>query len=43
GICHYNAFTRCLDESSEVLFIGDNAGECVFDRILIEQMKKPFV
>jgi len=41
GICHYNAFTKCLDEVNDVLFIGDNAGESVFDRILIEQMKKP--
>ena len=25
------------------MYIGDNAGECVFDRILIEEMKKPVI
>jgi uncharacterized protein with ATP-grasp and redox domains len=24
-----------------ILYIGDNAGECVFDRILIEEIDKP--
>lgn len=40
GICHYSAFASCLNEASEVLYVGDNAGECVFDRILIEEIKK---
>lgn len=43
GICHYSAFTRHLNEASDVLYIGDNAGECVFDRLLIEQLKKPTI
>jgi len=43
GICHYSAFASCLNEASDVLYIGDNAGESVFDRILIEQIKKPTI
>jgi len=43
AICDYNRFKDCLDEAHEVLYIGDNAGECVFDRILIEEMKKPVI
>jgi len=31
-------FTRLLGESSQVLYIGDNAGEIVFDRLLVEQI-----
>jgi uncharacterized protein with ATP-grasp and redox domains len=34
-------FKKRLSESREILYIGDNAGECVFDRVLIEEMKKP--
>ena len=41
AICDYNRFKDYLNETSEILYIGDNAGECVFDRILIEEMKKP--
>ena len=25
------------------MYIGDNAGECVFDKVLIEEMKKPTI
>lgn len=39
----YSEFVNCLDQADNVLFIGDNAGECVFDRILIEEMNKPTV
>ncbi|MFV9646403.1 MAG: damage-control phosphatase ARMT1 family protein [Desulfobacterales bacterium] len=41
AICDYEKFKVQLNESSEILYIGDNAGECVFDRVLIEEMKKP--
>ena len=41
AICDYEKFKVQLNESNEILYIGDNAGECVFDRILIEVMKKP--
>ena len=43
AVCDYNKFKDCLDEVHEILYIGDNAGECVFDRILIEEMKKPVI
>jgi len=41
AICEYDKFRQYLDESDKVLYIGDNAGECVFDRVLIEEMNKP--
>ena len=41
GICDYSAFKDKLFEAKEILYIGDNAGETVFDRLLIEQMNKP--
>jgi uncharacterized protein with ATP-grasp and redox domains len=41
AICDYSAFERCLTKSGQILYIGDNAGETVFDRLLIEQMNKP--
>lgn len=41
AICDYHRFRDYLDEALEILYFGDNAGECVFDKILIEEMKKP--
>jgi len=41
GICDYDIFKNDLNNSSEILYIGDNAGECVFDRILVETLNKP--
>jgi uncharacterized protein with ATP-grasp and redox domains len=43
AIFDYVEFKDRLNEADEILFIGDNAGECVFDRILIETMKKPVI
>ena len=43
AICDFQAFRNSVDGAREVLYIGDNAGECVFDRILIEEIKKPVV
>ncbi len=40
GINHFEAFEKQLHKSDWVLYIGDNAGESVFDRLLIEQMGK---
>ena len=37
----YPAFKACLHGAREILYIGDNAGESVFDRILIEELQKP--
>ena len=41
AICDYSAFKRRLRESESILYVGDNAGETVFDKLLIEQMNKP--
>jgi len=41
AINSYRDFHQELEGAGRVLFIADNAGECVFDRILIEEMKKP--
>ncbi len=40
-VCDYTEFKDSLGKADNILYIGDNAGECVFDRILIETMKKP--
>ncbi|MGD2039009.1 MAG: ARMT1-like domain-containing protein [Desulfobacterales bacterium] len=41
AIFNCDEFRDYLAKSKAVLFIADNAGECVFDRLLIEEMKKP--
>ena len=41
AVCDYNRFKRNLDMAPNVLYIADNAGECVFDRILINEIQKP--
>jgi hypothetical protein len=41
AICDYDKFKSRLDETDKIMYIGDNAGESVFDRILIEQLNKP--
>ncbi len=41
AINDYGLFKAYLNEAKEVLYVGDNAGESVFDRMLIEQMGKP--
>lgn len=41
AIFHYNEFKEHLDNANSILYIGDNAGESVFDRILIEELGKP--
>ena len=41
AICDYSAFKNYLARAEQILYIGDNAGETVFDRLLIEQMNKP--
>jgi uncharacterized protein with ATP-grasp and redox domains len=43
AVCDFDGFKNKLDKVSNVLFLGDNAGECVFDRILIEEIKKPVI
>jgi hypothetical protein len=38
GIDHYEAFSRAVRESGKVIYAADNAGEIVFDRVLIEEI-----
>ncbi len=37
----YPEFRRQVERARHILYIGDNAGETVFDRVLIETMNKP--
>jgi uncharacterized protein with ATP-grasp and redox domains len=41
AIFNYKEFREHLDRASSVLFIGDNAGESVFDKLLIGELGKP--
>jgi uncharacterized protein with ATP-grasp and redox domains len=41
AILDYDAFKKQLEETKSILYIGDNAGESVFDKILIKELKKP--
>jgi len=43
AIWDYAAFRNALASAHEILYIGDNAGECVFDRVLIEELNKPVI
>jgi damage-control phosphatase, subfamily I len=36
--CDYNKFKSNLNNSNNVLILGDNAGEIVFDKLLVEQL-----
>jgi hypothetical protein len=38
--CEYAEFKKTLHRAHHILYIADNAGETVFDRLLIEQLKK---
>jgi len=39
SIFDYKSFRRTLNNAKTVLYLADNAGETVFDRILIEEIK----
>ncbi|OYT16927.1 MAG: hypothetical protein B7C24_05210 [Bacteroidetes bacterium 4572_77] len=41
AISDYSAFKKQLEKTKEILYIGDNVGESVFDKILIKELKKP--
>jgi hypothetical protein len=41
AIDHYEDLRNHMDHAREILYMGDNAGETVFDRVLIETMGKP--
>jgi len=37
GICDFDKFEETLNRAKTILYLGDNAGESVFDNLLIEQ------
>ncbi len=41
GIWHEDQFKSALKRADRVLYLGDNTGETVFDRLLIEVLGKP--
>lgn len=41
AVFHMAAFRRAVETAKKILYLGDNAGESVFDRLLIETMGKP--
>lgn len=43
AINHYLEFCQALDKAEKILYIADNAGETVFDRLLIEELQKPVI
>lgn len=42
SIYHYDKLCEKLNNAETLLFIGDNAGEIVFDTVLIREVKKEF-
>ena len=43
GLFAYPAFKRALKKAKEILYLADNAGEVVFDRVLIEELDKKII
>lgn len=43
AVNHYEEFRRALDNAQNIVYIADNAGETVFDRLLIEEINKPVI
>lgn len=41
AISHFDQFVARLGKATSVLYLGDNAGESVFDKLLIEELHKP--
>ena len=41
AVFDYELFKHELKSAKEILYIGDNSGEAVFDKILIEELGKP--
>jgi len=41
AVLDYDAFKIQLEKAEYILYIGDNVGESVFDKILIKELKKP--
>jgi len=40
AVWHFEKFWKLLNKAKKVLIIGDNAGETVFDKVLIEELRK---
>ena len=40
AILHFNEFVKQLEKAKSILYLGDNAGESVFDKILIGELQK---
>jgi len=43
SIFDYEKFKKALDSTDQILYLADNAGETVFDRILIEELDKEVI
>jgi len=43
AIFDYDKLKNFLEKTEEILYLGDNAGEIVFDRILIEELQKKVI
>jgi len=41
AVNHYQEFRRALEKAQNIVYLADNAGETVFDRLLIEEIHKP--
>jgi len=42
GLFRYDEFKKKLKGAREILFLADNAGEVVFDRLLLEEIKRRY-
>lgn len=40
ALCDYEQFRDFLNKARKILIIGDNSGEIVFDKLLVEQLKR---
>lgn len=43
SINHYKEFCELLEKARKILYLADNAGETVFDRLLIEELHRPVI
>jgi damage-control phosphatase, subfamily I len=42
AVFDYEAFKKALEKEKNILYVGDNTGETVFDRILIEEITEKY-
>lgn len=43
AMCDYREFKEALHNTKQILYLADNAGEVVFDRILIEELNREVI